>query len=211
MFGMYDRDILPRLLRCACGSKPVRYQRRKVVPDASGVILEVGMGSGENLPYYDRDNVKLIYGLEPSEGMRALARPVVEKSGLPVEFIDLPGEEIPLPDNSVDTILLTFTLCTIPDRLAALEQMRRVLKPDGQLIFCEHGIAPDEGVARWQERINPIWSLFAGGCHINQPIPELIQDGGFSIDSMDQMYLPGTPKALGYNYWGTATLKTNPT
>ena len=205
MSGFYDRYVLPHIIRCGCGSKPVRYQRKKVVPQASGVVLEVGMGSGANLPYYDPEKVELIYGLEPSEGMRALAKPAVEKSGLPVEFIDLPGEAIPLPDQSVDTILLTFTLCTIPDRLAALAQMKRVLKPDGKLIFCEHGLAPDEDVARWQQRINPLWSLMAGGCHVNQPIPHLIQTGGFSIDQMDEMYLPGTPKTLGYNYWGTAS------
>ena len=205
MIGFYDRYILPRIIRCGCGSKPIRYQRKKVVPKASGIILEVGMGSGANLPYYDPEKVELIYGLEPSEGMRVLAKPAVEKSGLPVEFIDLPGEAIPLPDQSVDTILLTFTLCTIPDRLAALAHMNRVLKPDGKLIFCEHGLAPDEEVARWQQRINPLWSLMAGGCHVNQPIPHLIQTGGFSIDQMDEMYLPGTPKTLGYNYWGTAS------
>ena len=206
MFGVYDRYVLPHLLRCACGSKPIRYQRRKVVPDASGVILEVGMGSGENLPYYDSKKVKLIYGLEPSEGMRALARPAVEKSGLPVEFIDLPGEAIPLPDQSVDTVLLTYTLCTIPDRPAALAQMKRVLKPNGRLIFCEHGLSPDDATARWQRRVNPLWSKMAGGCHIDQPIPELIREAGFDITKLHEMYLPATPKILGFNFWGEAIL-----
>ena len=206
MFGVYDRYVLPRLLRCACGSKPIRYQRRKVVPDASGVILEVGMGSGENLPYYDSKKVKVIYGLEPSEGMRALARPAVEESGLPVEFIDLPGEAIPLPDQSVDTVLLTYTLCTIPDRPTALAQMKRVLKPHGRLIFCEHGLSPDEDTARWQRRVNPLWSKMAGGCHIEQPIPELIRLAGFDITELHEMYLPSTPKVLGYNFWGEARL-----
>ena len=206
MFGLYDRYILPHALRCACGSKPIRYQREKVVPHASGVILEIGMGSGENLPFYDTTKVTHIFGLEPSEGMRALAKPAVEKSGLPVEFIDLPGEEVPLPDQSVDTVLLTYTLCTIPNRPAALAQMKRVLKPGGRLIFCEHGLAPDETVARWQRRVNPLWSKLAGGCHIEQPIPTLIQDAGFEIIHLEEMYLPSTPKVLGYNFWGQARL-----
>ena len=149
MSSLYERYLLPRLLRCACGSKPVGKQRKKVVPLARGTVLEVGMGSGANLPFYDPAKVDLIYGLEPSEGMRALARPAVEASGLNVEFIDLPGEQIPLADDSVDCVLLTYTLCTIPDRPAALAQMRRVLKPDGMLIFCEHGLAPDASTANW--------------------------------------------------------------
>ena len=204
MAGIYDRYILPRLLRCGCGTKPIRKQREKVVPKAEGVILEVGMGSGENLPFYDVDRVEKIYGLEPSAGMRALAQPAVQQHGLPVEFIDLPGEQIPLPDASVDTCLLTYTLCTIPDRPAALAQINRVLKPDGRLIFCEHGLAPDEATARWQRRINPVWSFMFGGCHIQQPIPRLIAEAGFQVDDLNEMYLPGTPKFCGYNYWGSA-------
>lgn len=202
--GVYERYILPRVIRHACGTKPIRYQRKKVVPEASGVVLEVGMGSGSNLPFYDAGKVELIYGLEPSEGMRALAAPEVEKSGLPVEFIDLPGESIPLEDNSVDTVLLTYTLCTISDRPAALAQMRRVLKPGGRLLFAEHGLAPDASLARWQKRINPIWSLCAGGCRVDLPIPELIRDAGFDIKDLQAMFLPSTPKLFGYNYWGVA-------
>jgi len=174
------------------------------VPQACGVVLEVGMGSGSNLPFYDAGKVDLIYGLEPSEGMRALARVEVQKSGLPVEFIDLPGESIPLEDNSVDTVLLTYTLCTIPDRPTALAQMRRVLKPGGRLIFCEHGLAPDDSLARWQKRINPLWSLCAGGCRVDLPIPSIIRDAGFQIEEIQAMFLPSTPKLFGYNYWGTA-------
>ena len=204
MFSLYERYLLPRIIRCSCSTKPIRYQRDKVVPQATGVILEVGMGSGENLPHYDANKVEMIYGLEPSVGMRKLAEPAVERSGLDVEFIDLPGEAIPLPDQSVDTVLLTYTLCTIPDRPAALAQMKRVLKPGGQLIFCEHGLAPDPGIARWQKRINPLWTIFAGGCRIDVPIVSLIRDAGFRVEKQDDMYLPSTPKALGYNVWGTA-------
>ena len=204
MNNLYERYLLPRLLRCACGSKPVRYQRKKVVPLARGTVLEVGMGSGPNLPFYDPNKVDLIYGLEPSEGMRALARPAVKASGLNVEFIELPGEQIPLEDNSVDTILLTYTLCTIADRSAALAQMRRVLKPGGKLIFCEHGLAPDLSTANWQRRIESVWSKLAGGCHMTIRIPQVILAAGFVFESLDEMYLPSTPKTLGYTFWGVA-------
>ena len=202
--GLYDKYFLAPFINCACGTKPILYQRKKVVPLCAGRVLEVGMGSALNLPYYDRDNVEFIWGLEPSEAMREKARPNIEKSGLEVKLIDLPGEQIPLEDNSVDSILLTYTLCTIPDWLTALQQMRRVLKPGGRLVFTEHGEAPDEGVLKWQNRINPVWRKFAGGCNLNRKIPRLLTDSGFSVDQLDAMYLPSTPKLFGYNYWGVA-------
>ena len=202
--GLYDKYFLAPFINCACGTKPILYQRKKVVPLCTGRVLEVGMGSALNLPYYDRDNVEFIWGLEPSEAMREKARPNIEKSGLEVKLIDLPGEQIPLEDNSVDSILLTYTLCTIPDWLTALQQMRRVLKPGGRLVFTEHGEAPDEGVLKWQNRINPVWRKFAGGCNLNRKIPRLLTDSGFSVDQLDAMYLPSTPKLFGYNYWGVA-------
>ena len=180
--GFYEKHILPRFLDVACGAKPITYQRRKVVPQAEGRVLEIGMGSGLNLPYYDKAKVEMVFGLEPSEGMRERAAPRVKEAGIPVEFIDLPGEEIPLDANSVDTVLLTYTLCTIPDGIKALEGMARVLKPGGKLIFCEHGKAPDMGVARWQDRINPMWKKIAGGCNLNRPIPDMLAEGGFRIE-----------------------------
>lgn len=202
--GLYDKYCLAPFINCACGTKPILYQRKKIVPLCTGRVLEVGMGSALNLPYYDRDKVEFIWGLEPSEAMREKARPNIEKSGLDVKLIDLPGEEIPLEDNSVDSILLTYTLCTIPDWSTALQQMRRVLKPGGRLVFTEHGEAPDEGVLRWQNRINPIWKKLAGGCNLNRKIPRLLTDSGFTIDELDAMYLPSTPKLFAYNYWGVA-------
>ena len=206
---LYERYILPRLLRCACGSKPIRYQRQKVVFRASGRVLEIGMGSGENLPYYSADQVEVIYGLEPSEGMRVLAQPTIQESGLPIELIDASGESVPLPDQSIDTVLLTYTLCTISDRAAALKEIKRVLKPEGRLIFCEHSLAPDARVVRWQHRLNDLWSIFAGGCHINVPIVDLIRDAGFHIELLDEMYLPSTPRIMGYNVWGEASILTD--
>ena len=205
MINLYERYCLPRLLDFACGGKPIQKQREKVVPMASGVVLEVGMGSGQNLPFYALDQIELIYGLEPSAGMRALAAPVIKASGLPVELIELPGEEIPLPDDTVDTVLLTYTLCTIADRAGALQQMKRVLKPSGRLIFCEHARAPDESVIKWQDRLNPIWRPIAGGCCMNVDILGHITAAGFHIVEQSNMYLPSTPKVLGYNVWGVAT------
>lgn len=199
----YEEHILPVCLDLVCGCRPILKQRAKVVPRAAGVVLEVGMGSGLNLPWYDRARVTRIYGLEPSEGMRHRARRRVEESGLPVEFIDLPGESIPLDDASVDTVLVTYTLCTIPDVAAALAGMRRVLRPEGRLIYCEHGRAPDAGVRRWQERLNSAWGRFAGGCNMNRDIPALIIAAGFEIEDDRRRYIPG-PRILSYNFWGSA-------
>ncbi|MDH3430461.1 MAG: class I SAM-dependent methyltransferase [Gammaproteobacteria bacterium] len=201
--NFYEERVLPHLIDWACSTRPNRKQREKIVPLAEGDVLEIGFGSGLNLPFYDAQKVRKIWGLEPSEGMRRKARPMVEKSELEVEFIDLPGESIPLDTNSVDTVLVTFSLCTITDAVAALQGMRRVLKPGGSLLFCEHGIAPDEGVRRWQQRLNPTWRRFAGGCNMNRDIPDLLGKGGFKVTADERMYIPGI-RMLSYNYWGRA-------
>ncbi len=201
--GLYDDRVLPHIIDLACSAKPNQKQREKVVPLAEGDVLEIGFGSGLNLPFYDSTKVRKIWGLEPSEGMRRKAQPMVDASDLDVEFIDLPGESIPLEANSVDTVLVTYTLCTIPDAVTALEGMRRVLKPGGRLIYCEHGKAPDENVRRWQNRLDSAWGRIAGGCHMNRDIPDLIAKGGFEITNDERMYVPGV-KALCYNYWGEA-------
>ena len=202
----YDRHVLPRLIDRACSAKPVRKQREKIVPRARGDVLEIGMGSGLNLPYYDRNQVSHIWGLEPSEEMRHKARQRLADTELPCDFIDLPGEEIPLEDNSVDTVLVTYTLCTIADPVTALLGMRRVLKPGGQLLFCEHGRAPEPGVQKWQNRINGAWVRLAGGCNINRDIPAVLSAGGFRIIDEERMYIPGL-RILSYNYWGAASAR----
>ncbi|MBT7642688.1 MAG: class I SAM-dependent methyltransferase [Rhodobiaceae bacterium] len=205
--GFYDKFILPRFIGTACGTKPVMRQRQKVVPHCEGRVLEIGMGTGHNLEFYDPKKVDMVFGLEPAPDMVKRAKPLAEKVDFPVEFIDLPGEEIPLEDNSVDTVLLTYTLCTIPDTLKAMQNMRRVLKPGGKLLFSEHGRAPDAAVEKWQNRLNGAWGKIAGGCHINRDIPTLIEAGGFKITDMDQMYVPSTPRVVGYTYWGSAQIK----
>jgi ubiquinone/menaquinone biosynthesis C-methylase UbiE len=201
--NIYDEYCLPHFIHCACGLKVIQSQREKVVPVAEGRVLEVGMGSALNIPFYDPDKVDFVWGLEPSRAMRKKARKNLGRAPFEVRLLDLPGEEIPLDDNSVDTVLLTYTLCTIPDWRNALQQMRRVLKPGGKLIFCEHGLAPDERVRKWQDRVNPLWKKVAGGCHLNRPIPDYIEEGGFTIQTLDTGYLPG-PKFAGFNYWGIA-------
>ena len=201
--GFYAERILPHMIDLACSAKPARKQRNKIVPLATGDVLEIGFGSGLNLPFYDRNRVRRIWGLEPSEGMRRKAAPQVASSDLDVEFIDLSAEEIPLDAASVDTVLVTYSLCTIPDAVAALEGMRRVLKPGGQLLYCEHGKAPDAHIHRWQNRLNPGWSVLAGGCNMNRDIPALISAAGFRIKSDERRYIPGI-RVLSYNYWGAA-------
>jgi len=201
--GFYDTKILPFLIDTACGVGPIQEQRKLVVPQARGEVLEIGMGSGLNLPFYDGTKVNKVWGLEPSAEMRVKAAKVAAKTAVPVSFLDLPGEEIPLEDATVDTVLVTYTLCTIPEVAAALRQMRRVLKPNGKLIFCEHGQAPDASVRRWQDRLDPIWGKFSGGCHLNRPIDALVKQAGFEIETLNTGYI-GSPKFAGFNYWGTA-------
>jgi len=202
----YEERVLPHIINKLCSSSPNQKQRQKIVPLAEGRVLEVGFGSGLNVPFYDASKVEMIWGLEPSEGMRVKARPLIEASDIDVELIDLPGEEIPLDTNSVDTVLVTYALCTIPDVVTALDGMRRVLKPGGRLLFCEHGKAPDEDVLRWQNRINPTWRKFSGGCNVNRDIPVLLEAGGFKVETDERMYIPGL-RVLCYNYWGAAVAR----
>lgn len=203
--GFYSRHILPRLLDTAMSAKPITYQRRKVVPRAEGRVLEIGFGAGHNLPFYDAAKVERLWALEPAAEMRARAGARAAASPIPMEFLGLSGEQIPLDDEAADTVLVTYTLCTIPDVAKALGEMRRVMKPAGRMIFCEHGEAPDEGLKRWQRRITPLWKAIGGGCHVGRPIPKLIQDAGFKVEDMQTMYLPGTPRFAGFNYWGSAS------
>ena len=201
--NLYDRYLLPTLIDLLCGIKPVQRQRAKIVPRAQGRVLEIGIGTGRNLPFYDKSRLQQLYGLDPAAQMHPKARQRMLDAGLEVELLELPAEKIPMADASFDTVITTFTLCTIPDAVAALREMRRVLKPGGLLLFCEHGTAPDASVRRWQDRLTPLWKPLAGGCHLNRDIPALLREGGFRIVDMEQLYLPG-PRPLTYNYWGSA-------
>jgi ubiquinone/menaquinone biosynthesis C-methylase UbiE len=205
--GFYDRYILPKLIDVACAARPIGKQRAKIVPQAKGVVLELGFGSGLNLPYYDPEKVERLYALEPSEGMRARAMEKTKAAPFAIDILSETAEALSLGPHSVDTVLVTYSLCTIPDPIAALRAARRVLRPDGQLLFCEHGAAPDQGVYRWQKRIEPVWRVIGGGCHLTRAIPELVTTAGYAIETLDTMYLPKSPRWAGFNYWGAARVK----
>ncbi len=202
--GIYQKYILPKLTHYICGLEPLMKQREKVVPLAEGKVLEIGIGSGLNMPYFSAERVQHVWGLDPSPEMLALARENTGTVGFDVEFIEAGAEEIPLDDGIADSILLTYTLCTIPQTFPALKEIHRVLGWHGKLIFCEHGVAPDENVKLWQDRLNPVWKRIGGGCNLNRPIPSLLKGAGFEIQEMESMYLPGW-KPASFNYWGTAT------
>jgi ubiquinone/menaquinone biosynthesis C-methylase UbiE len=199
----YDRHILPPMLDFACGLPMVGRQRQLVVPLAQGRVLEVGIGTGLNMRYYDKTRVNRITGLDPALQLHPLARERIAQSGLDVDLVGLSAEQIPLPDASFDTVLITYTLCTIPDPLTALKEMRRVLAPHGRLLFCEHGRAPDASVQRWQDRLQPLWGPLAGGCHLGRDIPALLQQAGFIQPDTQTRYLPG-PRPFTFHYWGEA-------
>jgi ubiquinone/menaquinone biosynthesis C-methylase UbiE len=200
--GLYDKYILPKFLNCACGSKPINYQRQKVVPLAKGKVLDIGIGSGLNIPFYNSDQIDKVIGIDPSYELIELAKELANDSKASIELVIGSAESIPYPDNFFDTVLVTYTMCTIPNVAIANKEMWRVLKDDGRLIFCEHGLAPDKKISKWQNRIDPFWGKIAGGCHLNRDIQKLITDAGFSFESLDKMYIPSTPKFAGYNYWG---------
>jgi ubiquinone/menaquinone biosynthesis C-methylase UbiE len=201
--GLYARYVLPRVVDRTCSARPAMRQRAKVVPRARGRVLEVGFGTGLNLPFYDRSRVERLWALEPSRAMWRRAGRRVAAAPFGVEHLEAEAGRVPLPDGSADTVLVTYSLCTIPEPVEALAEMRRVLKPDGELVFCEHGMAPEDGVRRWQDRMNPVWRALGGGCNLNRPIPALVEQGGFRMRGIDSMYLPGW-KPASFNYWGTA-------
>ena len=201
--SLYSRYVLPHVVHYACGQKPAMKQRQKIVPQASGRVLEIGIGSGLNIPYYDPAAVTHLWGLDPSAEMWSIAGRNAKQHHLDAEFIEASAESIPLDDKSADSVVMTYTLCTIPDAALALREIRRVLKPGGSLLFCEHGVAPDAGVRKWQKRAGPAWRYLGGGCHLDRPIPKLLEAAGFRSPDLQAMYIPGWKPAC-YNYWGAA-------
>jgi ubiquinone/menaquinone biosynthesis C-methylase UbiE len=199
----YERYVLPWVIDLACGAKPMRKKRAALVPRARGRVLEIGIGTGHNLPFYDRTRVTELIGLDPAEQMQRKARKRAEEAGIEVDVRPVSAEGIPLPDAHVDTVVCTFTLCTIPDPGAAVAEMRRVLKSGGELIFCEHGLAPDPDVRKWQHRLNPVQNRIGGGCNLDRDIGAIL-GSVFDVSTMETGYLPG-PKFAGFLSWGTAT------
>ena len=199
----YERHILPTAIDMACGLPMFGRMRAHVVARAQGRVLEVGIGTGLNMRYYNKARVTHITGLDPAMQMHLLAQKRIESAGLQVDLIGLSAEQIPLPDASFDTVLITYTLCSIPDPQAALLEMRRVLAPTGRLLYCEHGRAPDASVRRWQERLQPLWGKVAGGCHLGRDVPALLQAAGFALPDLQTHYING-PRPFTFHYWGEA-------
>lgn len=200
--GFYHRYILPHLTNYVMQNALALAERQYFIPQARGKVLEIGIGSGLNIPLYT-SQVEYLYGLDPSRELWALARQRCAQAAFAIEYLACSAESIPCADATFDTVVSTWTLCSIPDPLQALQEIRRVLKPQGRMIFIEHGQAPDSGVRIWQNRINPLWRRLAGGCNLNRPVQELIRQAGFVLAHYTTGYLPG-PKPFGYLYKGFA-------
>ena len=206
MNGWWDRHVMPRLIGCACTQPAVMRDRAKVVPRASGDILELGCGGGTNLQFYDWSQVRSLSGVDPSPELLGRAQDALLRSGRSANFASGIAEALPFESSSFDSVVTTFTLCSVQDPTAALSEVRRVLRPGGRLIFLEHGKAPDPDAANWQNRIEPVWKHIAGGCHLTRPVTGAISDAGFVCDAPQGHYMKRTPKWLGWVEWGEATL-----
>lgn len=203
--NFYDKYILPKVVHWACRQKSSQKQRSKIIPLAKGHVIEIAIGSGLNLPYYRTEYIQSLTGLEPSNEIWQLNKVQTDRLDFNFKFINAFAEDIPVKSNTFDTAVITYALCTIKDPHKALSEIKRVLKPDGILLFCEHGLAPDKNIKNLQNKINPYWKIMAGGCHLNKDIPKLITDNGFKIIALDKMYIPGW-KPASYNYRGIAEL-----
>lgn len=191
MKDLYDKHVLPHLIDLACGMKAVVRERKKIIPKAYGQVLEVGIGTGLNLPWYDQANITKLYGLDPAVQMNSKAKARSTEAGLAVELVPLSAETIPVGDGFYDTVVSTYTLCSIPDVASALKEMYRVLKPGGLFLFSEHGSSPDPKVHRMQVALTPMWKVIAGGCHLDRDALALIREAGFEVADMEQRYLKG--------------------
>ncbi len=207
--SFYGNQVLPRIIDWVCGASFFTRQRQKVVTLARGTVLEVGIGGGRNLALYDPKRVSRVVAFDPNVEHLHQARRRAKHVNFPVELLQMRGETAELATASIDTVVVTYTLCTIPDARAALRAVSDALKPDGQLLFCEHSVSPDESVQKWQRRIEPFWKPLAGGCHLTRSAANLIQENGFEIDTLEQAYAPGGPRWVGFHHIGTAHKKSD--
>ena len=203
MANWYEKHVLPRLIDAACGQPPMRALRSRYVSGASGRVLELGIGSGLNLAHYDQTQVDSVTGVDPAAELTVKAAERADKIDIPVEVLGISGESLDLDDNSFDTLVCTWTLCSIPNPYRAVDEMRRVLKPGGQLIFVEHGRSDEAHIAQWQRRIEPLWKKIGGGCHLTRRVDDLLRDGGFKIDALETGYEDG-PKVAAFMLHGVA-------
>ncbi len=204
MKNIYEKLLLAPLTDVVCSLPVLSRNRRKIVPYAEGVVLEPGIGSGLNLQHYDPQRIRQVIGVDPSRDLVRLARKRAREASFPVEIMERTAEDLPMENASVDTVVLTFTGCSIPDVEQALSEFRRVLKPGGRLIFCEHGKSHEQRVARFQDLVNPFWRPLAGGCHLNRDIEQLLKDSGFGVEQCDRFYAMSRPKFISYLYVGSA-------
>lgn len=198
--------MVPRLIGFCCTQPPIMKRRKLVVPQASGEVLELGAGGGANFALYDPLRVERVQGVDPSPGLLQRARDAAKAEGIDFDIEEGFAEALPFEDDRFDTVLITFTLCSVQDQMQSLAEARRVLKPEGKLLFLEHGAAPDADVAKWQRRIEPVWKRMAGGCHLTRPIASAVSDAGFKITSQDQGYMEKSPRFAGWTEWGEARI-----
>ena len=202
--SLYQKYVLPKLLNWAMKAPALNKLRSELIPSAEGKVLEIGIGSGLNLPHYA--GISELIGLEPSEELQNLAEDMLTQTHFPSEMLTGSAEDIPLESNTFDTVVMTWTLCSVTDPVLALSEIKRVMKPGGKVIFAEHGKSPDQNIRKWQQTINPAWSRIAGGCQLNREIDDLYESSGFKFKSMERGYLEG-PKFATYNYRGVAALR----
>lgn len=204
MTSWWDRHIVPRLIKCACSQGQIMKVRSKVVPLAAGEVLELGCGGGINMEFYDPARVTRLAGIDPSPKLLEMTRAAAAERGIAADIQGGVGEAMPFADASFDTVVTTFTLCSVADQAAVLSEIRRVLRPGGTALFLEHGAAPDAGVAKWQRRIEPIWKRIGGNCHLTRPITRSYETAGFAVDKLGEGFMPKSPRPMAWVEYGTA-------
>ncbi len=202
--SLWERLVTPVAINCVCGAKPFANQRARIVPQAEGVVLELGLGTGLNLPFYNKDKVSKVIGIDPGVSLLKKAEKHINNAPFDVEVLCESAEDMPLENNLVDSVMVTYTFCSIPNAQAALAEVRRVLKPSGKLYFCEHGLSDNSTTAQWQNRLNPAWHYIAGGCNMNRDVTSMVKEAGFALDHHENFLLRKTPAILGYHHFGTA-------
>lgn len=204
MASWWERHGVPRLIKCACSQGQIMKLRSKIVPHAQGDVLELGCGGGINIEFYAPKRIASFTGLDPSPELLAMSRAAAQARGMTADIRGGVGEAMPFESARFDTVVTTFTLCSVADQAAVLAEIRRVLKPGGTALFLEHGAAPDPGVAKWQRRIEPLWKRIGGNCHLTRPIADAYERAGFSVDRRGAAYVPKTPRPFGWTEYGTA-------
>ncbi|MFC4291050.1 class I SAM-dependent methyltransferase [Sphingorhabdus arenilitoris] len=204
--GWWERHMVPRLISCACSQGQFMKARSRIVPCASGDVLELGCGGGINMEFYDPARIKSFSGIDPSPALLEQSRSAAQALGISANILGGVGEAMPFDDDSFDTLVCTFTLCSVDAQQQVLSEMCRVLRPGGQVLFLEHGSAPDANVQKWQRRIEPVWKRIGGNCHLTRPISAAYQNAGFTVSHGDKGYMPKTPKPFGWLEWGEARM-----